>query len=484
MKIVLIKPADSLAESSVYTSQKENKGVFTRQHYGEHLGLGYIAASLQKAGHEVYLLYQLQSISDFTKQILDLNPDIVMATALTGAFNTAKAIFRNLKDINPRIITIIGGDHISSHPQSVDDVAIDYGIIGEGELTSINLVDAIQKNTNSRLIPGIAFVDCNSGLIINLPANKIKNLDELPFPFRTSESISQTRFSAIFDPASSKALPMGIFYTSRGCPFNCKECSSKNIFGQGVRYRSIENVISEIKLIKKKFGIKAMTFYDLTFNANKKHVEELCNALIKEKINLHWYAMTRATLPNGTAMLDKSLLELMFDSGCRKISFGIESFDAKISSSFEKKSNSRQLTEILGAADSSGIINRAFLMLGYNDSPESLQANLVGLEKYPIHEVRISILTPFPGTLFYNECLKNKLFLTFDWTKFTGDYSILNPLYFNSASDLLIERKKLFQKFIKSDFYSNRMKEKIKRNPWFKEGVKEYFQFLKTKNIL
>ena len=484
MRISLIKTADNFTETSIYSSQQNGKGVLTRQHYGEHLGLGYVASVLRQNGHNVDLMYQLGNMHDFTKRVYDSQPDIVMATSLTGAFNNTKTIFRNLKDLDPKIITIVGGDHISGHPKSVDDIAVDFGIVGEGENTSGNLVRVIESGDDPRVVRGIVYKDPDKGIIVNPPAEPITNLNDLPFPLRTQESTSQTGFSAIFDPAPSKSLPMGIFYTSRGCPYRCKECSSKNTLGTGVRYRNIDNVLEEIGEVKKQFGIKAMTFYDLTFNANRQHVEDLCHGLIESGIGLNWYAMTRITNPSGKPILDKDLLELMHEAGCRKIAFGIESFDPKVLDYYGKKAEPEQIRETLEQADKVGMINRAFFMLGYKDSPESIKRTLKGLYTCPIHEIRISILTPFPGTQFYDECKEKEGLITSDWTKYTGDYSILKPSHFSKPSDLMSEREKMFREFMNSSVYQQRMKEKIARNPGFAEGVEEYFRFLKNKKVI
>lgn len=484
MKISLIKTADNFTETSIYSSQQNGKGVLTRQHYGEHLGLGYVASALKQGGHKVSLMYQLEDINNFTRRIYDLSPDVVMATSLTGAFNNTKTIFRNLKDLNSEIITVVGGDHISGHPKSVDDVAVDFGIIGEGEDTSLDLIKSIESRADPRKVRGIVYKDSDQGVIVNSPAEPITSLNNLSFPLRTQESISQTGFSAIFDPSPSKSLPMGIFYSSRGCPYKCKECSSKNTLGVGVRYRSIDNVIEEIKEVKKTFGIKAMTFYDLTFNANRKHIEDLCYGLIEAGIGLNWYAMARITSPSGKPMLDKDILGLMHEAGCRKVSFGIESFDQDVLDYYGKKADLEQIRETLEQTDRAGMINRVFLMLGNKDSSGSIKRTLEGLMTCPIHEIRISILTPFPGTKFYDECQEREDLITSDWTKYTGDYSILKPNHFSRPSDLIVERERMFREFMNSPIYQQRMKEKIRRNPEFAEGVKEYFNFLKNKKII
>lgn len=478
MKTVLFVPRDS-GKTSVFTTQYGapfNAQESDMPHLGEHLGLGYVASSLKRDGHDVDLLYQCHDSNEqFARRILAHHPEVVMGTSLTCSFNNANKIFETIKRESPNTRTVIGGDHISGHPQSLGvSPSIDYGVIGEGEVSSRDIMQGANFTAEaSNLV--------SSGRQVIIPRSPIRTLDDLAFPLRTQESISQTAISGIFEPSVSQLRPMGIFYSSRGCPYSCSNCSSKNTLTTGgVRFRSIPNVIDEIKEVKDEFGIKSMMFYDLTFNANKDHVENLCNGLIENNINLNWASMCRLTTPSGKPMIDKELAGLMFKAGCRKIYFGIESFDNDISGDYQKQGNSETYMDTLRVVDDAGIINRALLMLSHKDSPQTIRKNLEGLCKFPIHEIRISFLTPFPGTPFYDECVQNSLLLSHNWDDFSGELPIVKSEHY-TPQGLLDAREQLFTSFMGSATYKDRLREKARKNPWFSEGIAEYTKALSAK---
>lgn len=458
-------------------------GILTRQCAAEHLGLGYIASSLDGAGHDVKLLYQDTTPLKFAQKIVDTRPDILGATSMTYTHQITRDILGMVKSELPYVKTIIGGDHISGYPKSIDDVAIDYGVIGEGEDTVVELVDAIRNGRDTSNIAGIAYFD--NGVKLTEPRKKRNNLDDLAFPYRSDEIMNNTRLYSTMNIPMSKIKSLGAIVASRGCPFNCGQCGSKNTLGTKTRWRSAKNIADEMEGMRDKYGTNAIIFYDLTFNLRKDKVLELSKEIVSRGIqkDISWYTLVRVADNKGVPLLDKEMLEAMHDAGCRKLGYGIETFDEGLKNNYNKSLSTNVLEDVLRTSDEAGILNRGFLMIGPNETKDSLEMARRMLRKIPLHEIRISSLTPFPGTPFYDKCKEEGSILTEDFAKYSSDEMILRPDNFTVAETNNL-KSELFNDFMNSPEYQTRIREKVERNPEFKEGFKEYFDILRERSIL
>ena len=457
-------------------------GLFTRQCHTEHLGLGYIASILMKEGHFTNLLYQDSSPITFAKKIVETNPEVVCATSMTYTHTLTRDVLGMIKSELPNIKTIVGGDHVSGWPKSVDDQAIDYIVRGEGEDTILELINTLENKRDASNIPGIGYY--KEGVIMTEPRMKRTDLDKLPFPYRNEEILDRTSFFSVMDPSSSQMIRLGAIITSRGCPFNCKQCGSKNTLGVKTRWRSAKNVVDEMQYLKDKFGTNTLIFYDLTFNLRRDKVLELCNEIITRGLSdIKWYTIARISDNTGKPMLDREMLQAMHSAGCRKIGYGIETFDKGLQNVYNKSNSIEVVEEILHTADEIGILNRGFLMLSPWETEESLNAAKRMLKRLPLHEIRFSCLTPYPGTLFYEECRQKDIILSDDFSRYSSDELILRPTNF-TISELYKLRFSIFKEFINSSEYQARVKDKIKRNPNFEQGFKEYFSLLESQEVM
>jgi len=466
-------------------------GVFTRQCFAEHLGLGYIASQLVKEGHEVKLMYQDSSPSVFARKLIDTKPDILCATSMTYTHPLTRDILSLVKSELPKVKTILGGDHVSGWPKSADDIAINYIVLGEGEDTTTDLVREIEKGVKiiedkgNIDIPGIGYYKEGEGVILTSPRERRTNLDELPFPFRTEELLDNTAFYSVMDPPSSKIKRLGAVIYSRGCPFNCDQCGSKNTLGLKTRWRTAKNVVDEMQDLRDRFGINALVFYDLTFNLRKDKVLELCKEIKSRELqkDIHWYTIVRIADNLGRPLLDREMLQEMYDAGCRKIGYGIESFDEGLQGSYNKSIAKNLMEDILQTADEIGILNRGFMMLSPYETRASLDAAKDMLRKLPLYEIRFSCLTPYPGTPFYEQCKQRGIILSDDFSRYTSDEIILKPSTF-TIQELYDARWNVCKDFINSPEYRARVRKKIRQNPNFEQGFREYFDRLKKEGIM
>lgn len=381
----------------------------------EPLGLEYIGAQIADEYDVKIVLQENKSDKDLFEEIRKFKPDVVGFSVFTFAAPSTQRFCKKIKNYNKKIITVVGGCHPSGFPQMVKDENIDFAVIGEGEATFRELIKTLERGRNVSGVEGIAF--WNNGLKITKSRERIKNLDRLKSPLRVKKSVREKFFSSIT--------------YSRGCPFGCSFCDSKKIWGNQVFWRSPKNVVAEIKELKK-MGAREFYFTDLTFNLNKKKVLELCAEIIKEKLSINYGTMCTPRL------MDREVLEAMKNSGCRRIQYGIETFDKATLQTLGGKKEAQVFSRIkktLNLTSSVGIHMRNFFMIGYptddRDKLLKIRKALNSLygdikkSKSPAGDIRITFFTPFPTQSLYENYKNKGWLLTEDFSKYTTNIPVV-----------------------------------------------------------
>lgn len=261
------------------------------------------------------------------KKIEEFSPDIVGISALFEFSGNIALRFADLvKQVDKKIITIMGGAYASySYKRAFNNENLDYVVRGEGEEPFRQLIEAILskagvKGVNSLIYRENGNIEENSRAFVN-------NLDDIPHPDRDNFFMDlyatycvriPKRYSEVDYPVRLASLA-----TSRGCPFRCAFCSTRLLWGDGIRYRSVDDVISEIKWLKDKFGINTLYFLDESINVNKKRFTELLKELIKLKIKWYGCGLQVVTITEEIVELcvASGLLyfEMSFESGSNEI---------------------------------------------------------------------------------------------------------------------------------------------------------------------
>jgi anaerobic magnesium-protoporphyrin IX monomethyl ester cyclase len=351
------------------------------------LGIGYMAAILEKKGFEVDIIdcQALKLSHDDAGELLrKRSPDIVGVTSTTLTYNSALQIVKVAKQACPKSLTLMGGCHVTfwDHEALETCQQLDVVVRGEGENTMLELAQRIEGGKDYYDVAGMTCRKGNS-VIRNPDRLYIKDLDELPYPAYHLMSIeSFRRQGEILFPILS----------SRGCVYWCDFCSAVRMFGQKYRTRSVEKVLDEIEFIHKKYKADRFTFYDDLFTRDQHRVEEICDGLLGRKLGIKWDCETRLD------MVTKDLLFKMKKAGCIAVWFSVESSSKKLLDAMDKGFTAEQAINPFKWAREAGLVTVASVLLGHpGETKESALDTIKFLEKLDPDDVGYNIVTPYPG---------------------------------------------------------------------------------------
>lgn len=221
-------------------------------------------------------------------------------------------------------------------------------------------------------------------------------------PKRTKFDINRLPFiSPLFFKDGSFPVPL---LTSRGCPYPCKFCDKKSFWGEGMRLRSIDNVIEEIRFLRRRFGVRKVFFDDCNFVMTKKRTLEFCRKMNNATLGVSWNCTTRVDTVDG------SLLKLMRLAGCETVYFGVESGSESVLKNIGKDYPVSAITKAVQSARAAGLKIGIFLMLGCpGENKKTFQETIRLLrEIYPFDKLNINPMVILPGTGFCEDLIKKK----------------------------------------------------------------------------
>ncbi len=369
-------------------------------------GLAYIAAVLIKNGIDVSIYNQdMNHFPDYhLTQYLNKNSyDVVGVSVIAGYYQYRKLlkISHAINKSKNRPIYIIGGHGPSPEPEYfMKKTNADFIVIGEGEITIIELLNAIVHNKPLNNIKGIAYRE-NGQIFVNPIRELIKNIDALPFPAYDLFPMEYYRLLRMPHIANNEfTIPI---LSGRGCTFHCNFCYRMD---KGFRPRQNDAIIEEIKMLKKDYGITYIAFGDELLMSSIKRTEALCRDFIKAKLNIKWDC-------NGRLNFAKpDLLKLMKESGCMFINYGIEAMDDQILKNMRKSLTTKIIIKGIEATLDAGIspgFNIIFGNIGENKA--TLNKGVEFLLKYDDGAQLRTIrpVTPYPGSPLYYYAIEKGL---------------------------------------------------------------------------
>lgn len=357
------------------------------------LGLLYIAAVLEQHGF-CPRVFDLSPYDDRDlSSIVDYNPDIIGMTVLTDYWHRAKHVAARIKKLMPKALFIIGGVHVTALPEeSLSELNADLGVIGEGELTMLELCEHVTAGIDWHNVKGILYRNGNNEIIRTPSRSFIDDLDTIPHPARH------------LLPFENYLVPPGIIrghwsersttmMTSRGCPFSCIWCGSQCTFGHKVRDRSIDNIISEIELLIQQYRIDTIWFVDDTFTLKKQRVLEFCRRLEERKIKLTWGCQAHVKT------VDEEMFRVMKKAGLVQLDFGVESGSDKVLCALKKNSSAAAVRKAFEIARQVGVRTTATFMFGSpTETEEDVEATMRLAKEIRPDFVSAFFITPYPGT--------------------------------------------------------------------------------------
>jgi len=314
-----------------------------------------------------------------------------------------------IKQLDQNIKVVIGGVHATYLPEEViSDQAVDYLVLGEGEVTLKELVGCLSREPEKiGQIKGICYKQ-DGRIIFTEKREPVKDLDTLPF-----SAWHLIDLSLYYHPLS-RSKKFASIITSRGCPSICTFCS-RGVFLNHYRARSAKNILAEIELLVSRYGIKEIHFIDDNFSLERKHVEDICRGIIAKGWKIKWAA------PNGIRVdtLDEGLIRLMKKSGCYSLSFGVESGNQKTLDYIKKGIILNDIKEAFRLCHKYGIETVAFIIVGFpNEDIDDINQTLKFLKEIKADIVDAHILIPLPGTELYSELDSKGYILEKDWDKY------------------------------------------------------------------
>lgn len=405
------------------------------------IGLCYLGAVLEKAGHSVKI-FDGQLTQNTKQELLKLvkeeNFDVVGFSTVSPAASSTSQLARLVKEIRPNTLTIIGGVHptVTGIGTLGQMPAIDIAVFGEGEITILELAEFLEGKRRLADIDGIGFRS-NGKNIRTKPRRLIENLDSLPFPaYHLVDIYKYTPPPGLFFRKSIVSM-----ISARGCPYNCNFCAD-TLLGEGrCRLRKAQAVVDEMEFLAKNMGVREIKFTDDTFTINRERVIEICNEFLKRKLDLLWRCASRVNT------VDEELLKLMKKSGCSSISFGIESGSDEILKKMNKKISIEQVRNAVKWAKKAGMETKGFFMLNYpGETIETTEKTIALSKELDLDFAGFNLTVPYKGTQVREEIKKNYRVETKYWD--SPDTAIGNQIYFYQDNLPVEYLKKAYQRAI------------------------------------
>lgn len=390
------------------------------------LGLAYLAGMLRRERAEVRILDLLMSRYSpdlLRRELAGFRPQVVGATCSTVNFKAASRLLHLCKDFDPGLVTVIGGPHASFEAAGLIEKApwIDVVVMGEGDRTMAELVEALGQGGGLAGVAGLAFRR-DGRAVINSPRPLIKDLDSLPLPARDLLPISKYR---------ALKVPSTVI-TSRGCPFGCIFCSAPKMFGRGVRYRDPKLVVDEIEMINRELGFQEINIVDDTFTVKEPHVQAICQGIRDRGLDITWSVYSRVDTINPR------VLNTMREAGCTWVCFGLESGSQKILDTIKKRITTAKSREAIKMATEAGLNVLASFILGLPGENPETASQTVGLAKELFDTYKVAygfhLLAPMPGTEVRERAGEYGIrILTQNWSRYNANRPVAETTTFSAG---------------------------------------------------
>lgn len=368
------------------------------------MGLLYVAAALEQAGHSVAvrdLSLQGEELSTFDLK----SADVVGISSDSTRIEKAMVVARKAAAAGRPVV--IGGPH----PQFLADEicacgSVSYIVKGEGEPVFPALLSALEKGDDPASVNGLIYRA--HGRIIETPDADKPDVELLPWPAR--HLVDLHRYSGRVDE-----VPITPIVTSRGCPGACHFCSSSSFFGRGWRYRSAESVLAELDEVYNRYGFRAVAFLDDNFTLSPERVEKIADGIIARDYRLHLWNFSRV----DTIVSNPGMVKKLAQAGSRTIYLGIESESEDTLNSLGKNTTIKDVERAVSLLKENHIeVYGSYIIGNLNEDRGAVERTIAMAIRLDTNIAQFSILTPYPGTQLYEQ-IKDHIF-TRRWKFYDG----------------------------------------------------------------
>ncbi len=379
------------------------------------MGLGYIGAMLKLEGYEVIGLdvllegyYEEESLSNnrlrfglsddkIKQQMSEIKPDVVgVSNMFSSGEREALRMCEIAKEVDPDIITIMGGCHPTSAPKRcVRHHFVDFVVIGEGEYVTGMLLRAIENGKDLRRFPGIAFRQEDGEFVINQYIEPIKTLDLLPWPDRVL--FPTYKYAEVGKPHGDELdkFPYTSMITSRGCAARCIYCAVHNVHGRMFRPRSPRDVLDEMEYLHYDLGINEFHIEDDNLTHDRKRAMEIFRGIQERKLDIAWTPASGIVLYT----LDEDMVREMKASGCYVVWIAVESGDLDMLRKIKKPLPYKKVAGYVKLFKKYGIKTKGFFMYGFPGETEEQMERTFEFAKFlNLDYASFFLATPLPKT--------------------------------------------------------------------------------------
>ncbi|MBU37796.1 MAG: radical SAM protein, partial [Anaerolineaceae bacterium] len=406
------------------------------------IGLASLAASLIQAGHQVTMV---DALGEAPREVTPLFNDTVLATGLiipaiveriprttdmigvSAMFSQewpyVRKLIEAIKITSPSAPIIGGGEHFTALPEfalrSCQD--IDCCALGEGEEILIEAAERVQSGESMSDVGGLVFRD-NGRITRNLPRQRIRQIDEIPWPAWDLAPIEQYLDHGLgYGVDRGRSMPI---VATRGCPYECTFCSNPLMWTTRWLARKPELVLDEIGTYINKYDVTNIDFYDLTAIIKKDWIVAFCELILSRGLQFTWQ------LPSGTRSeaIDDEVAALLHAAGCRNLTYAPESGSPRILRRIKKRVDPDRMLHSMRGAVRNRLNIKTNTMIGFPDETRrevwetilySLKMAWVG-----VHDTSISMFSPYPGSELFTElCERNKIRLNDEYFLSLASYT-------------------------------------------------------------
>jgi len=358
--------------------------------------------------------------------------DIYGITCATPHYSIVSRIVKMLKQRQPDCLVVLGGFHPTVEPErTLRDIKADIAIKGEGEQAMLDIVNGKRES------------------IVTCPL--VDDINKIPIPawdMIDMYDYSKMGTNSVIGPTPNNKE--GKVLSARGCPFDCTFCAQAAVSKRRMRYKTTERVIEEIKILNERYGCDRIYFIDDTFIVDDNRTVDLCKALKEihdQGILYDWHCLTRAD------RTDPDLFRLMYESGCRQVTYGIETGSQKILDIIEKQTTVEKNFNAIKVAKEAGLKVRAQMIVGLpGETQETVEETAEFMKKAPADSFGMHIFVPLPGCQIWYDPDRFDFPIDkdtmFDYYHTIGDRAEEDAAYLHKNPKQIIEWKNYLVKVI------------------------------------